>query len=859
MVLATNLREAAAKRDGGVLGARSTAPSVLVGERRLEVWTAPLLPLVPAVAAGIILDHFFSIAFWYSFAAALLAVAAWIVTAATTQSRLRITCLSLASGALAATYHHWYREIYAPDDIGNYATAVQEPARLRGILLEEPYVKAGRMQDALTSIPRTDSTMATLQVTALRQRNTWAPASGRARLVIEEGLSDVHVGDLIELVGRLQRPHGAANPGEADYAASLQDHRIRAIIQVAKTTDAVVLQEERWRSSFFGLLAVMRNWAQHCLEHALSAQQRDVAAAMLLGEDSMMSNDEWERYVKTGVVHVLAISGMHMVILTGFLWGISRLLGLRQRQTALVIALLVMGYALLTGGRPPILRAAVTVCVICLGIMVRRYSVPANTLALSWLIVLMINPTDMFTAGCQLSFLAVLVLYWGAGRWFNRPIDPLRRLIEESRGPVERSVRWLGKKVMLSYAVTAVVWLTAAPLVASHYHLISFSGLVIGPPSILLMAVALISGFLVLMFSAVGFPLAEPFAWIMHWSISGCQQLVQWAERIPGNFWYLANVPNWWLAIFYGGLIAFLVSGSWRPRWQPAALAGLSWLGVGLLASCFHANPAGLRCTFLAVGHGGCTVMETGDGRVLLYDAGALEGPEVTRRQLAPFLWHRGIRRLDEVFLSHADLDHFNGLLGLVDRFSVGLVTCTPTFGEKPVEGVRMTLEELAKRRIPIRVVSAGDRLSAGDLTADVIHPPIRGPEGNENARSLVLLVRHAGHRILLTGDLEGLGLSRVLSLPATAVDVLQAPHHGSPASNKPALATWAQPKLVISCQGPPRYAAAVSDPYSPSGAVFWSTWPHGAVTVLSRHGALTAETFATGQRVHWETNLEPR
>ena len=74
----------------------------------------------------------------------------------------------------------------------------------------------------------------------------------------------------------------------------------------------------------------------------------------------------------------------------------------------------------------------------------------------------------------------------------------------------------------------------------------------------------------------------------------------------------------------------------------------------------------------LPVGHGGCTVLETPDGRTLLYDAGALAGPEVTRRQIAPFLWSRGIRRIDEVILSHADLDHFNGLPSLLDRFAIG-------------------------------------------------------------------------------------------------------------------------------------------------------------------------------------------
>ena len=259
--------------------------------------------------------------------------------------------------------------------------------------------------------------------------------------------------------------------------------------------------------------------------------------------------------------------------------------------------------------------------------------------------------------------------------------------------------------------------------------------------------------------------------------------------------------------------------------------------------------PDELRCTFLAVGHGGCTVLETPDGRTLLYDAGALGGPDVTRRQIAPFLWYRGIRRIDEVFLSHADLDHFNGLPELLERFAVGQVTCTPTFADKNTEGVRETLDVLRRRGVPIRIVKAGEHLWAGDLSLEVLHPPAVGPEGNENARSLVLEVRHAGHTLLLTGDLEGPGLERVLGLPPHRVDVLQAPHHGSKAANVPELAEWARPRVAVSSQGPPRGPGGVPEPYTAKGARFLSTWADGAVTIRSHQTGIVVETFVTGQR----------
>jgi competence protein ComEC len=220
----------------------------------------------------------------------------------------------------------------------------------------------------------------------------------------------------------------------------------------------------------------------------------------------------------------------------------------------------------------------------------------------------------------------------------------------------------------------------------------------------------------------------------------------------------------------------------------------------------------------------------------------------VTRRQIAPFLWSRGIRRIDEVFVSHADLDHFNGLPALLDRFAVGQVTITPTFAEKPTAGVRATLDGLDRRRIAVRTALAGDRFAAGEVELEVLHPPADGPTGVENVRSLVLLIRHRGHSILLTGDLEGPGVDSVISRPVAPIDVLMTPHHGSGANRAGDLAAWARPRLVVASQG--RRDGGKSEPvYRRAGFPYWSTWPDGAITLRSHATGLTAESFATGRR----------
>ena len=130
-------------------------------------------------------------------------------------------------------------------------------------------------------------------------------------------------------------------------------------------------------------------------------------------------------------------------------------------------------------------RAAVGGLVLC------RPALPANSFALAWLVVAFLNPTDMFASGCQLSFLTVAVLIWGAGRWFMHQPDELEQLEDEARPPLQRNLRRLGRWLWTSYAVTLTVWLAAAPLIAFHYHLVSPIGVLIGPPLMVLMSVAL--------------------------------------------------------------------------------------------------------------------------------------------------------------------------------------------------------------------------------------------------------------------------------------------------------------------------------------------------------------------------------
>jgi competence protein ComEC len=834
------------------------------------IWRAPLVPVAIFLTLGILIDRYRPVPLHFSLAAALACLIAWTLNRRGPSHGLSLIYLWTACAAFGAAYHHFVRDEVPDNDIRNLAAAEAKPARLRGVVASEPNYVRGSGDDPLRSFPSAAGTRFVLRVNRLRTAVDWLDVSGLAQVTVREAkIHPVHVGDHVEILGRLALPPPPGNPGEFDYAGFLRDQGIGVTVSVPPTSEAIVLLAEGWPSTPSGWLAMARSWCQDVIAGQIPEKVAGVAGALLVGEGTGMTGDDWDKYVRTGVIHVLAISGQHLVVLGSFVAALVPLCGVSRRRSMMAVAVFLFLYALLTGGRPPVMRAAWAVLACSFGIWLQRLVFPANTFALGWIGVILVSPTDIFNIGCQLSFLAVAVLFWGTrSRALSKAFlvstaflvwvpfywqkqgypSALQALIDESRPlPVQYLIRFKRWAVEF-YLLNATVWLALTPLIAGTQHVMTPVALAIGPPLVLLTSIALITGFLMLLSAPLG--LAGLFGYPVFWSLAGCEALVDWGLSLPGAYFYVPDLPAWWLWIFYLSLFAFLTVTWVKERPLIFGVFAPAWALVGLVVVLGFFRTREFRCTFLAVGHGGCTVLETTDGRVLLYDAGTIGGPDLTRRQIAPYLWYRGIRRIDELLISHADLDHFNGAVALLERFSVGRVSLTPSFSDRMTSAVQLTMADFRRRGIPTRIVKVGDFLDEEQLHGEVLHPPPVGPEGNENARSLVLRLEQDELSILLTGDLQGPGLAQVLASPPLRIDILQAPHHGSKTSNNSELAAWAKPKVAISSQGPPRGNPKTADPYEPAGATYLTTWKEGAVTVRQVQGKWVVETYRTKKAI---------
>ncbi|MBI3462031.1 MAG: MBL fold metallo-hydrolase [Planctomycetes bacterium] len=252
-----------------------------------------------------------------------------------------------------------------------------------------------------------------------------------------------------------------------------------------------------------------------------------------------------------------------------------------------------------------------------------------------------------------------------------------------------------------------------------------------------------------------------------------------------------------------------------------------------------------LECTTLSVGHGCAVVLELPGGQTLLYDAGQLGMPSRGARTIAGFLWLRGITRIDAVIVSHADVDHYNALPELLQRFPIGAVYVSPVmFREKSaaLDALKTAIEDAGTE---LRLLSAGDELDAGsDCRLRVLHPPATGVLGSDNANSLVLAVEYAGRRLLLPGDLDSPGLDRLLSQDPLDCDVVLAPHHGSLRSNPPSFAAWSSPEWVL-ISGPRHdRQPGVYEAYAAAGARALRTAESGAIFVSIDKGGVAVDTW---------------
>ena len=574
----------------------------------------------------------------------------------------------------------------------------------------------------------------------------------------------VHPGERWSFTVRLRRPHGLVNPHGFDYEAWLLERGIGATGYVRARPEPRRLGV---RNSFLDDVERLREAVRDRFSAVLGATPAaGILEALAVGDQRAISREEWQLFNRTGVTHLMSISGLHVTLVSGLIaWLVGSLwrrmpqlaLRLPARKVAAVAAIFgALGYTLIAGYGVPAQRTFWMVGVVAIALWFGRISSPWRTLSLALAAIVLMDPWAPLAPGLWLSFGAVLLIFYSAVGWS----EPGSKLWQWGR------IQWaitvgLAPAALLLFGQISI----AGPL--ANALAIPLVSVVITPLALL---AALIPVDALLEFCAV----------LVQWLL----EFLEWCAALPGALWQQHVPPLWAVA-------AALVGAAWllAPRGIPWRAAGLALMAPAFLIAPPAPAPGDVWVTTFDVGQGLGVLVRTAE-HALLYDAGPAWGAEADSgsRVVVPALRGEGLGRLDVVVLSHEDNDHIGGALSVMESFEVGeLVSSLPAWHP---------LNALAPQ---VRRCSANDAWQWDGVRFELLHPAPDAVAAKRNNMSCVLRVVAGGRSLLITGDIErGAEAQMVAVGRAGKTDVLLVPHHGSRTSSTPEFIKAVSPTWAI-------------------------------------------------------------
>lgn len=796
-------------------------PAPLSRRAELAVWLNDQPLVLPAVAlvAGIWLDAAWAVPGWLSIL--LFLVGGGLLPAVRRRPWLLYAVLPLAAFSTGAAVHDLHFRRQPANHVAHYCARESLRVRMTGTVLAPPQIRSAST-GRITWFKELPRTRLLVDAEQLEGRSGPLAVCGTVAVHVRQPVLHVTAGDRVEIVGTLFQPPLPDNPGEKDWRLILRRKGILAELSCERAADLVVEgvsdPGRRW------IAGLRRRLKAAMIDQAMPGDMpgANMLAALVLGQRSAVDDRLNQAFVNTGTVHYLSVSGAHVAMLASVVWLIGTLAGVSRRACALWAMILIIMYALLTEPEPPVVRSALMGSLLCISVLLRRPARSANWLALSAIILLIIEPMQLFDPGFQLSYVTVLALMFVGPRLHAVSTLALRRMLGRDDpllspaiqkklnppSPPRMILDWFLKALGWSLAISVAAWAVGTVLGVYHFRQIAMWGWLNTILIIPLVWFVLLLGLLKTL-ASTGIPsggglLGKPLAWFSDRLI----RLVDQLQILPGSGTITPAIPLWLTAMTLG-LIGLWTVWPWlrlRRRWliAVAMIVAAAWI--------WHLSPSPRRgtltLTFPSITNGNCCLISFPNGQTWVYDVGSLAGYDIQRWVVGPLLADKRVSSIDALVLSHANLDHFSGVPDLIDHHNVRRLLISPWFFDfsTPGDAPDRLLAYLRKQRIAVTSIGRGSTLpDTGDVTVEVLWPPLTGglPIRNANDSSLVIRIGYAGYRILLCGDIMEQGQSYLIERSGLSADVLVLPHHGSTTADPRRFILAVNPRYCIRCGGP--------------------------------------------------------
>jgi competence protein ComEC len=695
-----------------------------------------------------------------------------------------------------------------------------------------------------------------------------AAVSGKVRVSVREALTAIGYGDTVRFSGRMFGPRGFDNPGGFDYAAYLARSGVYRTVSIKRGEQIGIIKPGS------GMFRTIQNWREQVRQAFLASTHGPGSAilqAMVLGEEGGLTDEVRDQFMAAGVTHIISISGSHLGMLAilcfGLVRALMRLLPERhylyltmkvdpKKVAALMTLPLVVFYTLLAGGQVATVRSLMVIAAALSALLLDRENALMHSLAIAALLILLAGPQALFDISFQLSFISVLSIGFVVMFWSELGIK------------ASSTVQKIRNNAVLLIVVSLTASIATGPLVARYFNQVSFAGIVSN------MVVVPFAGMVVVplgLFSGVLSLFAHhlPMAGLNQFMADLFIRTVAFFSRLPFAEFHPPSPGIIWL-LCYGAFItalAGMIRAELLYRFKPleyssrtsrASLVAIAASGIVLVIISAHAfvPRRGMEVAFPDVGQGDSALIRLPTGNNILIDGGGTYDDrfDIGRRVLAPWLWNKGVRRLDLLVLSHPHPDHMNGLKFIVKKFRVAQVWESALDTDLP--GYEEFRGIITEKNIPRKTVSAGDApVGLGEAALAVLHPSHgfiaheRQAYSAENDRSLVVRIACQGSVLLFTGDIgSAVEKELIRSGQGLKCDLLKVPHHGSKSSSSDAFVRAAGPAVAVVTvgKGNPYHHPSVDVVmrYENNGSRIYRTDRDGAIDFTINNAEFTASTW---------------
>ncbi len=632
-----------------------------------------------------------------------------------------------------------------------------------------------------------------LEARRLKVEGQWREVRGLA-LVHTRRYPGYAYGDLLEVEGELETPPEFEAFSYKDYLAQQGIYTLLRYPQIDRLAQGQ-------GNPFYTALYVLKEKAQATIRALLPEPEASLLSGILLGRDSEIPRDLLDDFNRTQTTHIIVISGFNISIVAGLLTYIGRSILGRNRSLYFALSGILL-YTLLVGAGPSVVRAAIMGSLYIIATHLGRQAHALISLVVAAFFMTLLNPLTLWELGFQLSFAATLGLILFVPSWQGWLVSRLDNL---SWGVLSSGLKILGESIIVTLA--AQIWVL--PIILHNFRQFSLVSLLSNALIVPAQAGVMTLGGVATILGLIFRPLGQVVAWVawlpLKWTVFVVETTARWpwAELEVGGF--TAGLAG----LCYGTLIAApMIKGlSPRERWQKALPRHIPVkVAIGVLAiaallvwlALFTLPDGRLRVSFLDVGQGDSILIESPSGHQIVVDGGPSPAAVTSALGKALPFWDRS---LDLVVLTHPQEDHLAGLIGVLERYQVGLLLDS---GEECATDTCGRFWELVEgKEIPYRKVEGGMRVELGDgVRIEILHPPsalLRGTPSDVNNNSVVIKVTMGRASLLLTGDIEEEGERALLASgqPLRSL-VLKAPHHGAATSLTPPFLREVSPQLVI-------------------------------------------------------------